>query len=201
MKRWGIFEFQPRKNPTYKISKEKWAKELVNNGCSYSYVLNELFDLNVQALMETCWCYDALQRPSCVEVARRLQPSALLCKSHSCSEPERLNRLGMCKLACWNYLYNLVIKEKSKKKEIPSKSLPFHSLHSKKKNNKNQKQTRQFWWEKGFLGRFAILKSNIPAHHIYEYIYKLYTECFCCIWWGLHVFMILFRFWFLLLYK
>lgn len=53
-----------------------------------------------QALMSSCWAFDATERPSCVEVVRRLQPSALLCKSHSCSEPERLNRLGMCKLAC-----------------------------------------------------------------------------------------------------
>jgi len=54
----------------------------------------------LKALIESCWCSDPLQRPSCIEVVRRLQPSALLCKSHSCSEPERLNRLGMCKLAC-----------------------------------------------------------------------------------------------------
>jgi len=59
-----------------------------------------VFLLNVQVLIESCWSYDVCQRPSCVEVVRRLQPSALLCKSHSCSEPERLNRLGMCKLAC-----------------------------------------------------------------------------------------------------
>ncbi|EFX68595.1 hypothetical protein DAPPUDRAFT_329955 [Daphnia pulex] len=54
----------------------------------------------LKALMTSCWAYDAAERPSCVEVVRRLQPSALLCKSHSCSEPERLNRLGQCKLAC-----------------------------------------------------------------------------------------------------
>jgi hypothetical protein len=54
----------------------------------------------LKALMTSCWARDPSERPSCVEVVRRLQPSALLCKSHSCSEPERLNRLGQCKLAC-----------------------------------------------------------------------------------------------------
>lgn len=57
--------------------------------------------VSFQTVITACWSPNPTERPSFVEVLRRLQPSALLCRSHSCSEPERLNRLGMCRLTCW----------------------------------------------------------------------------------------------------
>lgn len=50
----------------------------------------------MRSLIASCWAPLAGQRPPFSHIVKQLQENISLNKEHSCSEPERLNKIGFC---------------------------------------------------------------------------------------------------------
>lgn len=87
-----LFELMVGKFPFENISSHTiiW---LVGTGCSENILLIKGSPV-IRSIVEACWSRHLLQRPPFSQIVKRLQENVSLNKTHSSSEPERLNKIG-----------------------------------------------------------------------------------------------------------